>query len=109
MNDIDKIINALIKFRDERDWKKFHNPKDLAIALNIEVSELLELFLWKNCEDADIDKIKDEIADILSYALLLAKTYDLNISQIIFDKIKKNSTKYPITKSKGTNKKYNEL
>ncbi|MDA9231013.1 hypothetical protein N9O56_00380 [Rickettsiales bacterium] len=50
MNDIDKIINALIKFRDERDWKKFYNPKDLAIALNIEVSELLELFLWKNCK-----------------------------------------------------------
>ncbi len=50
MNDIDKIINALIKFRDERDWKKFHNPKDLAIALNIEVSELLELFLWKKSE-----------------------------------------------------------
>ncbi|SFA57829.1 NTP pyrophosphatase, house-cleaning of non-canonical NTPs [Pedobacter suwonensis] len=106
---IEEITAALIKFRDERDWAQFHNPKDLALALNIEAAELLELFLWKNAEDANVDKIKEELADVFSYALLLAEKYNLDVKQIILDKIKLNDTKYPVDKAKGTAKKYDEL
>lgn len=105
----EEITAALIKFRDERDWAQFHNPKDLALALNIEAAELLELFLWKNAEDANVDKIKEELADVFSYALLLAEKYNLDVKQIILDKIKLNDSKYPVDKAKGTAKKYNEL
>lgn len=104
-----EIIQELIKFRDERDWEQFHNPKDLAIALNIESSELLETFLWKNYEEADIQKVKEELADVFAYAFLIANKYDIDIKEIILDKIEKNKIKYPIDKSKGTAKKYNEL
>jgi NTP pyrophosphatase (non-canonical NTP hydrolase) len=109
MEDIKAITNALVKFRNEREWNQFHNPKDLAIALNIETSELLELFLWKSSEEANIEKIKEELADVFAYALLLANKYDLDVKQIVLDKIKINALKYPIDKSKGTAKKYNEL
>jgi len=105
----DYIINELKKFRDERDWKQFHNPKDLAIALSIESNELLELFLWKNYEDANKEKIKEELADVLSYALLIAEKYDINVEEIILEKIQKNKEKYPIAKAKGIAKKYDEL
>ncbi|MGB5554869.1 MAG: nucleotide pyrophosphohydrolase [Flavobacteriaceae bacterium] len=106
---MNKVIKELIKFRNERDWEQFHNPKDLAIALNVESGELLELFLWKDANDAKKDKIKEELADVFAYALLLADKYDFNVEEIILDKIKKNGIKYPIDKSKGTAKKYNEL
>lgn len=109
MTDLSKIINALIKFRDDRDWEQFHNPKDLAIALNIETSELLELFLWKTSEDVEKDRIKEELADVFAYALLLAEKYDFNVEQIVLEKIRKNELKYPIDKAKGTSKKYTEL
>ncbi|WP_145855382.1 nucleotide pyrophosphohydrolase [Pedobacter suwonensis] len=105
----EEITAALIKFRDERDWAQFHNPKDLALALNIEAAELLELFLWKNAEDANVEKIKEELADVFSYALLLAEKYNLDVKQIILDKIKINDSKYPVDKAKGTAKKYDEL
>ncbi len=109
MSDITEIIEALVNFRDERDWSQFHNPKDLAIALNLESSELLELFLWKEAKDADISKVKEELADVLSFALLLADKYELDVKQIVLDKIEANNEKYPIDKAKGTAKKYNEL
>lgn len=109
MTNTEEIIQALVKFRDERDWAQFHNPKDLALAINIEAGELLELFLWKNSEDADKEKIKEELADVFAYAFLLAAKYDLDVKQIVIDKIKLNNEKYPIEKSKGTSKKYNEL
>ncbi|MDQ0966928.1 NTP pyrophosphatase (non-canonical NTP hydrolase) [Flavobacterium sp. W4I14] len=105
----EEITAALLKFRDERDWAQFHNPKDLALALNIEAAELLELFLWKNAEDANVDKIKEELADVFSYALLLAEKYNLDVKQIILDKIKLNDSKYPVDKAKGSAKKYDEL
>lgn len=105
----EEITAALLKFRDERDWAQFHNPKDLALALNIEAAELLELFLWKNAEEANVDKIKEELADVFSYALLLAEKYNLDVKQIILDKIKLNDSKYPVDKAKGSAKKYNEL
>lgn len=109
MSDINDLISELIKFRDERDWAQFHNPKDLSLALSIEASELNELFLWKSAEDANLDKVKKELADILSYALLLAEKYNLDVKQIVLDKIKENNEKYPIDKAKGSAKKYNEL
>ena len=109
MKDIEEITNSLVQFRNERDWEQFHNPKDLALALNIEAGELLELFLWKSSEEANKDKIKEELADVFAYAFLLADKYELDVKQIVLDKIKINARKYPIHKSKGTAKKYNEL
>ncbi len=109
MNDIQDIIQELIKFRNERDWEQFHNSKDLALAINIEAGELLELFLWKNSEAANKEKVKEELADIFSFAFLLADKYGFDVKQIIIDKIKKNSEKYPVNKAKGTAKKYDEL
>ena len=109
MSDFKEIIYEILKFRDERDWEQFHNPKDLAIALNVETSELLELFLWKDAESANKEKVKEELADILTYAFLIAEKYGFDINQIIRDKIKLNSEKYPVDKAKGTAKKYDEL
>ncbi len=99
----------LRQFRDDRDWKQFHNPKDLSLALSVEASELLELFLWKSPEQANEEKVKEELADIVAYALLLADIYDLNLEQIVLEKIAKNEQKYPVSKAKGTAKKYTEL
>ena len=104
-----EIIQELIKFRDERDWEQFHNPKDLALAINVEAGELLELFLWKNSNDANYEKVKEELADVFAYAFLLAHKYNFDVKAIVLDKIKKNGEKYPIDKAKGTAKKYNEL
>ncbi|MBN8665099.1 MAG: nucleotide pyrophosphohydrolase [Chitinophagales bacterium] len=104
-----EIIDNLIRFRNERDWEQFHNPKDLAIAINIEAGELLELFLWKSPYDANAEKVKEELADIFAFAFLLAEKYKFDVKEIILEKIKKNSEKYPIEKAKGTAKKYNEL
>tara|TARA_B110000305_G_C19023659_1_gene440522 strand:+ start:75 stop:404 length:330 start_codon:yes stop_codon:yes gene_type:complete len=109
MSDIKEIIKELKKFRDDRDWEQFHNPKDLALALNIEAGELLENYLWKESSEANIDKVKEELADVLSYAFLLTDKYNFDVKEIVLDKIKLNSKKYPIDKSKGTAKKYNEL
>ena len=106
---MEEIIEKLKKFRDERNWDQFHNNKDLAIALNIETSELLELFLWKNTDEVDKEELKEELADILSYALLIADKNKLDIKEIILDKIAKNAEKYPIDKAKNTAKKYNKL
>lgn len=109
MSEFKEIVQELIKFRNDRDWEQFHNPKDLSLALSIEASELLELFLWKNPEDANLEKVKEELADILSFAFLLADKYELDIKEIILDKIATNAAKYPVEKSKGSAKKYNEL
>jgi NTP pyrophosphatase (non-canonical NTP hydrolase) len=109
MKETEEIKQALINFRNERDWEQFHNPKDLALAINVEAGELLELFLWKNPEEANREKVKEELADILAYAFLLADKYDFDIKEIVMDKIRINGEKYPIDKSKGSAKKYNEL
>lgn len=109
MKEIEEIIHALLKFRNERDWEQFHNSKDLALALNIEAGELLELFLWKNAEEANKEKIKEELADVFSFAFLLADKYGFDVKEIVLDKIKQNAEKYPISKAKGTAKKYDEL
>ena len=109
MQDLEELKQALLKFRNERDWEQFHNPKDLALAINIEAGELLELFLWKKAEDANKEKVKEELADIFSFAILLAEKYDFDIKQIVLDKINTNGEKYPVEKAKGTAKKYDEL
>ena len=102
-------MDQIIEFNDERDWHQFHNGKDLALALSIEAAELNEIFLWKKPEDADVEKIKEELADIMNYAFLIADKYDLNIKQIILDKLDKNRKKYPVAKARGNAKKYSEL
>ena len=109
MKESEEIIEALLKFRNERDWEQFHNPKDLALAISIESAELLELFLWKKAEDANIEKVKEELADIFSFAFMLADKYGFDVKEIIFEKIKTNEEKYPVDKAKGSAKKYNEL
>ncbi len=109
MNDTREIIESLLKFRDERDWAQFHNPKDLALALNIEASELLESFLWKSSEQADMNKVKEELADVFAFAFLLAEEYGFDVKQIVLEKIETNALKYPVSKSKGVAKKYTEL
>lgn len=107
--DIEQITQALLQFRNERDWEQFHNPKDLALAINIEAAELLELFLWKASEDANREKVKEELADVFSFAFLLADKYGFDVKQIVLEKIAQNGAKYPVDKAKGTAKKYDEL
>lgn len=109
MSDLKETIQKLIDFRDQRDWEQFHNSKDLAAAISIEASELLELFLWKDNEDVSIERLKEELADVLSFSLLLANKHNLDVNQIISEKIDKNNQKYPVSKSKGTAKKYTDL
>ena len=109
MSDIKTITEALIKFRNERDWEQFHNPKDLALAINVEAGELLELYLWKDAADANKEKIEEELADVFAYAFLLADKYSFDVKEIVLEKIQKNAEKYPVDKAKGTAKKYNEL
>ena len=109
MGQFSDLEELLVKFRDERDWKQFHNPKDLAVALSIEAGELLESFLWKGAEVAKIDKVKEELADVLAYAILLGHHYNLDLEQVVREKVAKNAEKYPVDKAKGVATKYNEL
>ena len=107
-----QTLDELLKFRDERDWQQFHDSKNLALAISIEAAELNELFLWKDkaeSEKVDISKIKEELADILSFAFLLANKHNLDPFEIITEKIRRNAEKYPVDKAKGTATKYNEL
>lgn len=111
-NDIQEITKALIEFRDQRDWKQFHDSKNLATAISIEAAELNELFLWKDViesEKVDKTKIREELADILSFSFLLAEKHGFDIKQIMLEKIRRNGEKYPVDKAKGTSKKYDQL
>lgn len=108
-NPVDSVIVELIKFRNERDWGQFHNSKDLALALNVEASELLELFLWKGNEEANPERLKEELADVFLYGLLLLEKHGWDFEEILMDKIRINEEKYPASKAKGSAKKYDEL
>ena len=112
-----ELKEKIREFCDARDWDQFHNAKDLAIALSIEASELLEIFRWKNLEEVEAlfsnekkrEDIEDEMADVLYFLLRMAQMYDLDLSDALDKKMVKNNMKYPVEKAKGSNKKYNEF
>ena len=107
-----ETINQVLKFRDDRNWKQFHNPKDLAISISLEAAELLEIFQWSGsdtvCEDKQ-EKIREELADVLCYAILMADRCGLDMDEIVQEKVKRNNEKYPVEKAKDSAKKYDEL
>jgi NTP pyrophosphatase (non-canonical NTP hydrolase) len=113
---IEKLKERVRHFVRERDWEKFHNPKDLAIAISVEAGELLELFQWMKGEELEdirenetfMKNIERELADILNYCLVMANALELDLSRIVLDKIKENEIKYPKEKFRGTHRKYSE-
>lgn len=107
-----QVKDAVLKFRDDRDWKQFHNPKDLAISLSLEASELLEVFQWSGSDvsaEGKLAKIREELADVANYCILMADACGLDLDQIILEKIKLNEKKYPVDKARGKSTKYTEL
>jgi len=115
MKDIEKMKEMVVQFRDDRDWEQFHTPKDLAISLLLEASEVLEHFQWKNNDEqaahieAKREDIGDELADVLYWVLLLSNDLNIDISEAFERKLGKNNEKYPVEKAKGRNAKYTEL
>lgn len=115
--DLTEALAKLINFRSERDWSKFHTPKNLAMSIAIEAAELMEHFQWKNEEETNeflaseenLEKVKEEIADTISYLLLLSYDLGIDLNETIINKIGKNEAKYPVAKCKGISTKYNEL
>lgn len=110
--DLSTITEQIIAFRDQRNWKQFHTIKDLLLGLNIEVSELQELVLWKNEQEIsaiDNEKIQDEMADIFIFLTYIAAHFDIDLMSAVERKLEKNGKKYPVDKSYGSNKKYTEL
>jgi len=115
MSNYEDVKTALLKFREERDWNQFHDPKNLAEAISIEAGELLEVFLWKTKEEAtnlnnkDKESVREEVADIFNFLVYLCIEQDIDIFEVSLKKIEDNRRKYPVTKSLGTAKKYKEL
>ena len=108
----EETINKILKFRDDRDWKQFHNPKDLAISISLEAAELLEVFQWSGADvsnEGKQDKIKEELADVVNYCVLMADACELDLDEIVQEKIKINERKYPVEKAKGSRDKYDKL
>lgn len=107
-----ETIERVLKFRDDRNWKQFHTPKDLAISICLESSELLEVFQWSGsdtvCSEKD-DKIREELADILNYCILMADVFGLDLDEIIQNKVRVNEEKYPVEKAYGSKEKYTKL
>lgn len=107
-----ETINQVLKFRDDRNWKQFHNPKDLALSISLEAAELLEVFQWSGSDtvcESKKDKIREELADVLIYCIQMADVCGLNIDEIIQEKMKRNNEKYPVEKAKDSTQKYDEL
>jgi len=115
MDDIKKITEKIRKFRDERDWMQFHDPKNMAVSIILEASELLEHFQWKTTEEVERyarqnhAEIKDEIADIALYLFELADNLDIRLISAMEDKLKRNEMRYPVEKAKGKHTKYDKL
>ena len=112
MSDFKELSTLLEKFRDDRDWGQFHDSKNLALALSIEAAELNELFLWKNeseSEEVDRQRLREELADVFAYAIMLAGRHGLDVSEIVKEKIEKNAIKYPVEQSRGSSRKYKEF
>lgn len=107
MDDLVVLKTKIDDFSKERDWEKFHTPSNLAKSISIEANELLECFQWS--DDGNLDDIKEELADVLNYCIRLASVLDLDVKQIILDKMEKNALKYPSTKCFGKSDKYNKL
>lgn len=107
-----ETIKQVLKFRDDRNWKQFHNPKDLAISISLEAAELLEIFQWSGTDTVCAqkkDKIREELADVLNYCILMADTCGLDLDEIIQEKVEKNNEKYPVEKARNSARKYDEL
>ena len=104
---MEELTKQIIKFNEDRDWDQFHSPENLAKSISIEAGELLECFQWNN--EFDINDVKDELADVINYCLLLADKLKLNPEQIVLDKMEKTAKKYPVEKAKGKSTKYNKL
>ena len=104
---LSQLTKSVLKFRDDRNWAQFHTGKDIAMCLSIEASEALELFLWKKEDSVDIEKLQDELGDVLYSLLLLADHYDINLEKAMENKLQKNELKYPVEKFRNSNKKYN--
>lgn len=104
---MEELKSEIIKFQKERDWKKFHTPENLAKSISIEAAELLEHFQWG--EEYNLNEVADELADVLNYCILMADALDLDIKEIVLNKIEKNAIKYPVDKARGNSKKYMEL
>ena len=108
----DETIRRVVRFRDDRDWRQFHTPKDLAISMNLEAAELLELFQWSGtdleCREK-LPRIREELADVLSYCILMADVLGLDLDEIMNAKVDKNEAKYPVEKARGRAEKYTEL
>lgn len=102
-------MREIRQFTEDRDWDQFHNGKDLALALSIEAAELNEAFLWKDAKDVKIEKVKEELADVFNYAFLIADKYDLDVREIVMEKLAKNAEKYPVDKARGKSDKYTDL
>lgn len=115
MNTIEKLTKDIIDFRDRRDWKQFHNPKDVALSLVLEAGEVMEHFQWKNIEEMTKyvvehkNEIGEELADVLYWVLLMSHDLDIDVIKALEKKIQKNAEKYPVEKSKGKHTKYTEL
>ena len=115
MNSISELTTRINAFRDARDWKQFHNPKDMAVSISIEAAELLEEFQWKNaaeCEDhlrANREAVADEMADVAIYLFELADLMKMDLGSEMLRKLEKNAAKYPVEKARGSNRKYDEL
>ena len=114
-SDIKKITKRIIDFRDARDWKQFHNPKDVALSLSLEAAEVLEHFQWKNGEElkeyteTHKEHIGEELADVFYWVLLMSNDLGIDITKAVEKKMDKNEAKYPEDKFKGNHKKYNEI
>lgn len=107
-----ETINKVLNFRDERNWKQFHNPKDLALSISLEAAELLEIFQWSGSDtecEGKLDKIKEELADVLCYCILMADRCSLDMDEIVQAKMIRNGEKYPVEKARDSAKKYDEL
>lgn len=115
MNSFEDLIKRIIAFRDARDWKQFHNPKDCALSLSLEAGEVMEHFQWKNMEEMKKhveehrEEIGDELADVLYWVVLMSNDMDIDILQALDRKMKKNEAKYPEDKAKGKHTKYDKL
>lgn len=104
---MEELKREIVKFQKERDWEQFHSPENLAKSISIEAGELLELFQWNN--DFNKDEVADELADVLNYCILMVYELDLDIEEIVLNKMKKTAEKYPVEKCKGVSTKYNKL